>query len=274
MKTRLLVTSLGFIFATSVIQPAFADMSVEFTSGARHHLAEEYFKATQEQGAFVSIVNLKDKTVKMPSKLNKSYVEMLPQDMCNTGEEALASVYKDLPAEQRERMEALLAHMKPTTTSSNRVEIINLGESDIIAGYKTTKYQVVFNGDIKEILWQTTDKAIMNEIGHLLTLSEEFSCNDKNDYQDSEQYKALSKKGFPLKTYLNDAANDESNNRFGQNEYSDYDDSDVEEVVSISFANIATSEFSIPAHYKKITMAEYQRDIQEMFANKHSQVGE
>ena len=265
MKIKPLVISLSLILATSFTLPAYADISIEFKSGSQHKITDEYFKSIQEEGALISIANLKEKTIKMPNERDKTYLQMSPQDMCNTGKvmqetvaDNISNMLENLPAEQREKMAAILASRPPSAKPKDNVEIINLGESDTIAGYKTTKYKIVVNDQVKEILWQTTDKKIINEVEHLYAFGEEISCDSYDDYQDSLAYKALSKKGYPLKTYLNYAAFNESNNSFGDNHY---EEDDIEEVVSVNFNDISNTEFQVPADYKKTTREELMQKM-------------
>lgn len=264
MKIKKLPSSLSLIIATFFTLPVYADISIEYKNGDTRKITGNYYKVSQEQDALISIVNLKGRTITLPSDRFKSYVKMSVQDMCGSNsvaQEALTDMKSSAgKGEQHEQMAALLAQMQ--VKEENKVKIINLGVSDIIAGYKTTKYQISVNDEVKEMIWQTTDEDVFNEIEHLSALLDEFSCNDDN-YQDSKPYKALAKKGFPLKTYLNDAAIDESNNRFGSNHYND---EDTEEVFAINFDKISNDEFIVPIDYKKTTMAE---QMQRMYSSKH-----
>lgn len=264
MKIKKLPSSLSLIIATFFTLPVYADISIEYKNGDTRKITGNYYKVSQEQDALISIVNLKGRTITLPSDRFKSYVKMSVQDMCGSNsvaQEALTDMKSSAgKGEQHEQMAALLAQMQ--VKEENKVKIINLGVSDIIAGYKTTKYQISVNDEVKEMIWQTTDEDVFNEIEHLTALLDEFSCND-NDYQDSKPYKALAKKGFPLKTFLNDAAIDESNNSFGSNHYND---EDTEEVFAINFDKISNDEFIVPIDYKKTTMAE---QMQRMYSSKH-----
>lgn len=267
MKIKPLVTHLSLILTTSIILPAYADISFAYKNGDQQKISENYLKTVDEEHTM--IMSFKEKNFTVHNEADKYYTEMSVEDTCNAGkvvQQTVTDLAKDLPAEQREAMAGLFSMMQPQV-KENKVEIINLGASDTIAGYKTTKYQVMVNGEVKEVVWQTTNKKISNAMQPLLSQKDEFSCETRDDYQDSEAYQAL--KGYPLKTYLNNAAIDESNGSFDSSNLTNnyYEEGDIKEVLAINFDDIANTEFEIPAGYEKTTWAEQMKKMTTSMQN-------
>jgi len=262
MKIKPVITLSSLLFTLPFALPTFADISIEYKNGTREKITENYAKRIElEEGKLsVSIFNFKEKTISSPNDAGKFYMEMSLEDVCNM-QKSMEKSQKDameamLKSPKNEHMARVFAQMQ--AQEQEKVEVINLGASDTISGYKTVKYKIVVDDEIEEIVWLTTDKNIMNELKHMITSFDEFLCGMNNDYQDSTQYKALLQKGFPLKTYHNSAAYDESNNSFGEN---GYDDGDVEEVVNVNFTRISSNEFAIPDNYKKMTQEELMKKM-------------
>jgi hypothetical protein len=263
---KLTLPLMTLVACATLTTSAYADISIEFKNGNQHKITDKYLKSIEEKGAVVSIDNFKEKTMKVLNESDKTYLQMSYQEMCDTSEivqetvaDSVSNMLEHLPTEQREMMAGLLAQAQSSAETKDTVEIINLGASETIAGYKTNKYQVVVNEEVKEIIWLTADKELSKEMKPLFDRVAQFTCGDgEDDYQDSTPYMALIQKGYPLKTYLNDAAFDESNNSFSENAYNE---EDIEEVRAINFDEIAHDEFIVPADYQKTTLAEQMKKL-------------
>ncbi|MEI6858650.1 MAG: hypothetical protein V5788_02475 [Shewanella sp.] len=259
MNTKQLVSCLSLILTTSITLPTHADVSIEYKHGSKLKATDNYVKIIDREN--IVITNMEEETVSIYSKDDDYYYTMSFNDMCNSVKKTqellgLGNILNNLPSEQRD----ILAGIIPVIPQhQDKIEIINLGASGSILGYNVTKYQIMVNNEVKEVSWITTDSKVKDEFKHFYD-QDIYNCLSINDkhYTSSEQYKNLVKIGFSLKTYLDTAAMDESNNTFSDN---NYDQEDVKIVQSINFDSINNTEFEVPSGYKQTTFEEQVKNF-------------
>ena len=92
------------------------------------------------------------------------------QEFCTGMTEMRAAMLENIPPEQRQMMEQMMA-------STPDVEIVNKGAGGKIAGFETTKYDVMVDGQLHEELWLSGDKALLKDCGAVMKMMGEFlSC--------------------------------------------------------------------------------------------------
>ncbi|MDH3216564.1 MAG: DUF4412 domain-containing protein, partial [Candidatus Krumholzibacteria bacterium] len=77
---------------------------------------------------------------------------------------------KNIPAEQREMMKQMMGSDKAA-----EVKIVKKGAGDKVSGFKTTRYEVMADGELYEELWLADDKDLMKDCKALLKMMAKFS---------------------------------------------------------------------------------------------------
>ena len=173
---------------------------------------------------------------------NKQYTQTSLDEMCNLLKET-----------ERFRLEYMKALMPDSKKDKPLKVTINEDKKNVkVAGYSTTKYKVFENDELKEVIWISSDKKLMNEQKIYRTFEEEFNCMKHNDYTSSDEYKKLTKIGFPLKSY-SDSGNNIDDVDFTQLKSDDNYGAEYFEVIKVDFSDISKATFQIPADYKKVT---------------------
>jgi len=146
--------------------------------------------------------------------------------------------------EAREMLETMLRIMElPDTASSLDIFVRETGESEVLLGYETNKYQVFLNGVITEDLWIPTDLDVSDDLnlGKLLILSSQLRTGFENElvYQTSGEYCNLIKSKYTLRS---------------KEYHAGYQT--VNEVIEIREEQLTESEFIPPEGYISVSLAE------------------
>jgi len=92
------------------------------------------------------------------------------EEFCTGMTEMMSAMLEKLPPEQRQVMEQMME-------STADVEIVNKGAGGKIAGFETTKYEVMVDGQLHEQLWLSEDKALLKDCGAVMKMMAQFmSC--------------------------------------------------------------------------------------------------
>lgn len=180
---------------------------------------EEYFKFIQEL------------TLKMKSEMEKQ-LSQLPPDKRAEMEQMMKSQGMTLPGN----------HPKPKSLTLQKTN-----KDQKIAGYASLKYEIYEDGKLKDAIWTSSDvvkgEIDIEKLSNYLEDIKDISESATGTVYDSEGqriYKEVFQSGFPMKTvgYESDG-----------NIY-------IEEIVNVSKANVAETEFIPPQGFKKISLQE------------------
>lgn len=130
------------------------------------------------------------------------------------------------------------------------LEVSKTGETLTLAGYKSEKYQVVVDGELKEELFISGALPVHKELDPLklaevmLRLGGVSTPSSKEFFQMAEGYNDLMKKGYPIRSI----------------EYDPSGEVILNEIEKVEKRNIPASEFAPPKGYERINPADlYQR---------------
>lgn len=159
--------------------------------------------------------------------------------------------------EYRVQFEKYSGKLKTTTSKKPphepqrkpKVDIKSSGETEFIAGFKTLKFQVFEDGNLKEEVWIAPDTGIEKEFSMqkffelivkvFSSIDKAFTMEEIPLYDETDEYLNLLSKGFPFRTitYYNTSK-------------------EIEEITKAEKLNIPDSEFLPPSEYKKVTLKE------------------
>ena len=139
-------------------------------------------------------------------------------------------------------MQAMFSLMEDTekTSIASKVKVVKEGAGGEIAGFRTTKYKILENGQLSEEIWLTNDSTLLNELGSMKNLGFMECGTEQAGLSSSPEYVKLMESGWPLKSVS----------------YID-DEKDVDtDVVRIEQKKVPDSEFQPPAGYKQVSFQE------------------
>lgn len=191
----------------------------------------------------VSLIDGAKSEITFINDKDKTYFKGTVDDFCNAMSEMLEMMMKGLPPEQRKMMEQMMEEkaQKPFP----EVKAIKEGGGGTIAGFKTTKYKVMVNGELYEEIWFATDPSLMKEIKPLVPVLRKFSkCSGEmameRGPETSPEYLKLMEKGWEVKKLSHGEGVPRTLN----------------DVVKLEKKNIPDSEFTIPSGYRKVSFIE------------------
>lgn len=93
-------------------------------------------------------------------------------EICSEMKQMIESMMANIPAEQREMMKKMMGGGKEP-----KVEVVKKESGGKVAGFETTRYEVMSDGNLYEELWLTEDKALMKDCATLMKMMGKFaSC--------------------------------------------------------------------------------------------------
>jgi len=99
-------------------------------------------------------------------------------ELCEGMNQMMESMFEDIPPEQREMMKKM---MQGETGES---EVVDKGSGGKIAGFATTRYEVLQDGELREEIWTTDDASLRKEVqGVIKALMKFSSCFDQTGFE-------------------------------------------------------------------------------------------
>jgi GLPGLI family protein len=266
MNQRLLRGVLAMSLALFLVVPVFAQgfywestrsgsLMGDTSETVKYSYDAKKFKVVNGENGNATILRLDEGVMVMLNPQEKTYWETTFADMEKAAKKAseqmdqkmaeLQEKLKNMPEEQREMVEKLMANKMPMAKKEPKLEVVKSGDRKKISGYSCTKY--VVNQDGKELLtvWVTKDvKGIetirkdMNEFRARMT-----AMNPTISKGFAEGLKNID--GFPIETDMGNTMK--------------------EVVTKVEQKSIPASEFKIPEGYKKVKapMMEGKEDVKE-----------
>lgn len=174
----------------------------------------------------------------------KIYAQDSIDNFCRSMASSMEQALKSLPKEARAALEKMRSRRKAPVVSVEKA-----GDGGTIAGYRTVKYRVTADGRPYQELWLTTDADLVKEIGKLypVVMNKVSSCmaaasaagGPTATVEDSAAYRKVVSSGWEMKSITR----------------SDMGSSSTE-VVKLERKNIPSSEFAVPAGYKKVPLSQ------------------
>ncbi len=194
-----------------------------------------------------TIMDLNDGTVTMVNTRTRTYTIIYPEKFCTQVTSMMNNMMAGMPPEQR----AMMAEMMNGSGKrpSPKVTVVKKGFGGKMQGYNTVKYGVAVNGRPYKDIWLAPEAPIMKDVRRFISKSTEMSAQMESCSQmgpgaqgpapeTSKEYSALAQKGWLMK---------EVNLKSRKVE---------KEVESLKRKSIASSEFHVPAGYRKVSMRE------------------
>ncbi len=240
---------------------------MEDSEGSTTYIGKDKIKSeyTNEGISISHIIDVNKGLITMVDKNRKIYGSGTPDEYCNAtrsfGKEMQEQAMAGLSPVQRKMMEEQMKQLQQMSKSAPIenmpkpvVSIKRTGSNDVIAGHKTDKYTVNVDGDKYQDIWIASDISMDDEMKKLrldkfqLMQKRMDKCMDASkeemgmmaDPLDSPEYKKLTEKGFVMKEVYHTGG------------FSGPAGDETTEVVRLEKKSISSSEFKIPAGYKKV----------------------
>ncbi|MDT8366515.1 MAG: DUF4412 domain-containing protein [bacterium] len=195
-----------------------------------------------EAGGPESIMDFRKGTVTMVDHDSRTYTTFKFEEFC----QVLKKMYAGAPPE-------MLAQMKQMNESRPKpnVTVKKVGKGEPVAGYATTKYQVMDNGQLERTVWMAEDAQLANFYRSFGDQANEHMkkmmvCKDlgmNGDTVDmSSSYLDLMKKGWLM---MEEVVDEDSVSGVS---------APVEELVE---ENLPASTFQVPQGYKKVSLDQF-----------------
>lgn len=199
-----------------------------------------------ESDGRVQIFNIKTNKLFMLNPAEKIYWRGDAADIKQGVQSMIEEALEGLPEEQRQAVSEMMQTKKPGTGAALNIEIHATGETKNIAGYKTYKYELLVDGDMKEAMWLAPKIDIAREID-LVKLGEMMKAltMDKATYEFDPKVIRLYKKGYPLRRVVHQAG-----------------ETLIEEAVQVEKKVLSDSQFKPPAGYREASFQETMQSMQ------------
>ena len=192
-----------------------------------------------------SVMDLQDGSITMVDPGKRSYTIIYPEKFCGQVTTMMDNMMADMTPERRAMMKQMMGAggQRPAP----RVRVTKMGSGGIVAGNNTVKYSVTVNGRPFKDVWLAPDAPIMRDVRKFISKASEMgakmeSCSQMGPGAEgpapelSTEYLGIAKKGWILK---------EVNKKSGKVE---------KNVISLKKKSIPSSEFRVPAGYRKVEM--------------------
>lgn len=177
------------------------------------------------------------------SENSKLYFKGKIEEYCTETHAMVEESLNSLTPEMREMVEQMKT--EKTGTGERKISIDKRGNGEEIAGFKTTKYSIMVDGEIYEELWLAADAQLLKDykplIGLLTELTKCTSSMDNEEFLSSHPgYLMLFEQGVILKSLKNE----DGETKIQTN------------VVELQKMDISSDEFEVPSGYKRAEFKE------------------
>lgn len=236
-----------------------SDEGVETALIETVYLQDNIMKVVQDE--LITMFDLNTEMITVMSPVKKVYwtgkVADYKKEIKAAMQTAMDEQLKNAREEQKEMIRKMYQGMMESIDNPSKfageepedydLQIEKTGEKERVAGRMAHKYTITVNGSIKEEAWLSESEKPHEEfdIGKFYDVFSDFTSQAETHvfYQNNEEYKEFSKKGFPLKSI---------------NYYGGYES--ISEVTNLERENIDASEFTPPADYRKVNLVEIGLD--------------
>ena len=231
-----------------MVMPADADWVMLEQNGNKTLISNGRLKFTSE--GFSWIFNGPKKEMIFIHDGQNFYWRGTADAYCSNSAAMLEQMMKDMPEEQRNMIEQMMA--KGNQSAGHKVAVVKNGHGETIAGLKTMKYRVLVDGELFEEVWLATEASLMREFKPLVPMLQKFdSCLGNMDIEftpeKSAEYQKLWETGFQLKSVRYESGSPETET----------------DVVRMEKADIPDQEFEVPAGYQQRSFAEMMQSQME-----------
>ena len=238
-KTLIIV----LILLTLAAVPAYAGW-VETIQGEVSYYGDGVVKqvSSSEDGGPESIMDFKKGTVTMVDHMSQTYTTFRFEEFC----QFITKMYAGMPPD-------MLAQIKQMNESKPKpnVTVKKIGKGEAIAGFATTKYQVINNGQLERTVWIAEDARLKEIIGPYWDQATESikkmnRCDDlgmrSEDVDTSPAYLGMRKGGWVMMEEVVDE---------------DFTEGESAPVESLVEESLSASTFEVPQGYKKVPLAQF-----------------
>lgn len=218
-------------------------------------------KFVQDGTDEVTILDLNTGEMTQIDTKNKRFFVAKPEEIFKTTQDAIAKAkaqmeeqLSKLPPEQRAKVEEMMkSHgiKQPGASEPENLTLKAIGASEDIAGYKSQKFEVYGNGKLKEEIWTSKDVVpgnefdskkmanYMKEMERMVSKANPAKEEANSDLDEQTKiYNQIYETGFPMRSV----------------DYSSNGSASIEEVVSVTKADVPDKEFRPPAGFTKVTL--------------------
>ena len=239
MRTRTPIALLLCILAGLVLSAPFAHAGWVMTrsNGDETLISNGMMKSTWENGSI--IIDANKSMLHFIDDRRKLLASGTIDELCESMNQALESMMKNVPPEQREMMKKMM-----NKNTAGKTEVVKKGPGGKIAGFETTRYEVSQNGVLCEEVWLSSDDSLLKECqGAMQALLKFSSCMDtaasmggEASYESSPEYLALFDSAMMVK-YVQHQKNEAA-----------------ADISVLSARDIPSSAFDLPAGYEKVPL--------------------
>ena len=120
---------------------------------------------------------------------------------------------------------------------SGTLEVVKTSETETIAGYSTTKYQLLIDGGLAQEIWMAEDLDVSAEVDMEQFLNMSTAKAGVASYQSTAEYQDLFRQGYPLRQVVFQAGGKE-----------------IIEATKVEQQDIPDSQFEVPDGYQEMNM--------------------
>ncbi|MER3445323.1 MAG: hypothetical protein C4291_00140 [Candidatus Dadabacteria bacterium] len=225
------------------------------------YVSKNKVKSFSEDRHEMTIFDLNTGEMILTNNEKKTYVIAKPEELFQSAQDAMAKAkaqmeeqMSKLPPEQRAKIEEMMKSHGMKQSGGSKPENLTLkatGTTEDIAGYKSQKFEIYKNGKLDREIWTSKDvissseldpKKMADYMKEMQQMAAKLNPGKENTNPDlSEEtrvFNQIFETGFPMKSvdHFSDS-----------NAY-------IEEVVSVTKADISDKEFQPPAGFKKVML--------------------
>jgi uncharacterized protein DUF4412 len=225
------------------------------------YISNNKVKFAQDGTDEVTILDLNTGEMTQIDTKTKRYFVAKPEEIFKTTQDAMAKAkaqmeeqLSKLPPEQRAKVEEMMkSHgiSQPEASEAENLTLKATGTIEDIAGYNSRKFEVYKNGKLSEEIWTSKDVVPDNEFdskkmaNYMKEMEQMVSkANPAREGAGSgldghtKVYNQVYETGFPMRSV----------------DYSSNGGASIEEVVSVTKADLPDNEFQPPVGFKKVTL--------------------
>jgi len=222
------------------------------------YMQDNKVKFIDGEGQFSSIFNLETGEAIQIDNTSKTYSSTQAKDyyqyyveyalkMKNAMQQQLAELPPDKRAQAEEMMKRQGIELPGSNSIPVKITLKKTDDTDIIAGYKSVKYEVYRDGKLDEEIWTSNEvgfeaevdmRKMIDYLSELRKIEDSLGGSGSVSKESEKAYIEIFSSGFPMKTV----------------DYPVSGNSIIEETIKVSKKQIDSSEFKAPAGYREVPL--------------------
>jgi hypothetical protein len=261
-KLSILLTILFISFNATLIYAGWHIVEEEIADGGQSTLTKiwiEKGKFKHSEGEFDFIYDESEELLTYINHKSKTYwtgnLSSYKEEIKHAKKAIMDKTLEGLPPEQRENYRKLLKEQEEALAQQSKsvdVVINNTGIIEKILGFKTTKYEVIVDGELKEELWISKENDFYKDLDYdkFNKIMKEMSQASLDDYTTDDKYTSMFRNSFPMRKVV-------YKDNKQSNQYLPDGGKITTEVKSAVNESIPDNVFQVPTNYKNVSLVDF-----------------